>query len=267
MHATDEVPSWILRAHAWFTGLMSSESRLVLGMFIVGLALIVALIMSSFQILRIVFGALDIITFAGLFLVNWLGNGGALVPIPGARLLGLLMIFQHAVFYPSWEVFLVSGAAMGLGLLSYYLAGVRAAASYSEGDEAGAEQLATEAGMLDEAGQDEASDSARPSAGAAASAPSTTTARKAEGRFSRTLRDARTRAQPVIENHGVSGMFWLCVWPTPLGTAAAFVGGLMRFGFARYLATSFAAKYLLAGIVVVGGLIFSSAAAAIALPF
>lgn len=269
MHAADKVPRWVLRMHAWFTGLMSSESRLVLGMFVVGLAVVVALFLSSFQILRMVVGALDIITFAGLFLVNWLGNGGALVPIPGARLLGLLMIFQHTVFFASWEVFLVSGAAMALGLLSYYLAGVRAADSYSEGDEAGAEQLATEAGMLDGVGPAEGAAAMSRRAGTAQAAPSesTTTAQKAGGRFSRALRDAQSRAQPVIEKHGVSGMFWLCVWPTPLGTAAAFVGGLMRFGFARFLATSFAAKYLLAGIVVVGGLVFSSAAASVKLPF
>lgn len=41
----------------------------------------------------------------------------------------------------------------------------------------------------------------------------------------------------------------------------------MRFGFARYLATSFAAKYLLAGIIVAMGLVFSDAARAVDLPF
>jgi hypothetical protein len=58
----------------------------------------------------------------------------------------------------------------------------------------------------------------------------------------------------------MGGMFVLCFGPTPLGTTAAFLGGLMRFGFARYLATPFAAKYLLAGIVVAAGLFFSGAA-------
>ena len=97
MHAYDRVPDWILRSHAWLNGLMSSESRLVLGLFIVGLAVAFTLILSSFQLLATVLVALDVVSFVGLFLVNWLGNGGALVPIPGARMLGLLMIFQHAV--------------------------------------------------------------------------------------------------------------------------------------------------------------------------
>ena len=61
-------------------------------------------------------------------------------------------------------------------------------------------------------------------------------------------------------------MFLLCLAPTPMGTAAAYVGGLMRFGFSRYLVASFAAKYLLAGIIVVLALIFSEAARAVQIP-
>ena len=51
------------------------------------------------------------------------------------------------------------------------------------------------------------------------------------------------------------------------GFRGVYLGGLMGFGFARYLVTSFAAKYLLAGIVVAAGLIFSTAARSIDLPF
>ena len=86
-------------------------------------------------------------------------------------------------------------------------------------------------------------------------------------RFSQSFKHAKERAEPVIAKHGVRGMFLLCFGPSPLGTAAAFLGGLMRFGFTRYLAASFASKYLLAGIVVVAGLIFSEAARSIQLPF
>ena len=43
----------------------------------------------------------------------------------------------------------MAGAAMGLGLLSYYIAGARTARSYADGD-ASAEQLAQDTGMLDD---------------------------------------------------------------------------------------------------------------------
>jgi hypothetical protein len=288
MRRSDRVPHWVMRVHAWFTGLMSSESRLVLGLFIVGLAVVALLVLSSMRFVDVVFDSLDTLSFLGLFLVNWLGNGGALVPIPGARFIGLMMIFQQAVLFPSWEVFAVSGAAMALGLLSYYIAGARTAESYQQGDAAGAEQLATDAGMLDgsKLSDDASSRTPTPDPAASPTATATTTPapamaaantadpasnpssmKRLEHRFSVSLRKAQVRAQPVIEKHGVTGMFLLCVGPTPLGTAAAFVGGLVRFGFARYLATSFAAKYLLAGIIVALALILSDTAHTVDLPF
>ena len=61
-------------------------------------------------------------------------------------------------------------------------------------------------------------------------------------------------------------MFLLCFAPTPMGTAAAYLGGLMRFGFSRYLLASFVAKFLLTGIIVLLALIFSDAARAVDVP-
>ena len=70
----------------------------------------------------------------------------------------------------------------------------------------------------------------------------------------------------MIEQRGLYGMFLLCFAPTPLGTAAAYLGGLMRFGFSRYLLASFAAKYLLAAIIVVLALVFNEAARSVQMP-
>jgi hypothetical protein len=172
IHERDQAPGFLLRAQAWSVGWLSSESRLVLGLVIVGLGIVMAALFSSFQILRILFDALDILAFVGLFLVNWVGNGGILVPVPGARLVGLLMVFQRAAASPSWEVFAVSGAAMALGLLSYYIAGARVAQSYAEGDTVAAEQLALDTGMLDDDAPDVTPD-ALPDAGAPGAPAST----------------------------------------------------------------------------------------------
>jgi len=85
-------------------------------------------------------------------------------------------------------------------------------------------------------------------------------------RFTTSLARAQERAQPILERRGTPGMLLLCFGPTPMGTAAAYVGGLMRFGFRRYLLASFAGKYLLTGIIVVLALTFSDAARAVPIP-
>ena len=281
MHAGDQAPSIVLRAQAWIYRWLSSQSRIVLGVVIVILAVVAAIVFSSFQLLRIFLSGLDIVALIAVFLVNWLGNGGALVPIPGARFAGLLLIFNQAVLLPSWEVFGVAGLGMALGLLSYYIAGARTAASYAEGDSAGAEDLARQTGMLGEDRLDftpgteldaQAVEAIARVKSPVADAPATGTedtgdsSGRLRSRFRSSLQRAQARAEPVIEQRGVWGMFLLCFAPTPMGTAAAYVGGLMRFGFSRYLLASFAAKFLLAGVIVLLALIFSDTARAIPIP-
>jgi hypothetical protein len=282
-HGRDQAPTFMLRGQEWLHRWLSNESRSVLGLGVVIFAVLVVLVLSSLRFLQVVFEALDIVAFVGLFLVNWLGNGGALVPIPGARFAGLLLIFQQAVLLPSWEVFAVAGGAMALGLLSYYIAGARTAKSYAAGDSEGAQQLATETGMLDDErpefspGAELDADVVTAIAGSAPPAPATSDGPSAvtqpasrlarlRARFSTSLKRAQERARPVIEQRGLYGMFLLCFAPTPLGTAAAYLGGLMRFSFSRYLLASFAAKYLLAGIIVALALVFNEAARSVQLP-
>lgn len=281
MHAGDQAPTVVLRAQAWIYRWLSSQSRIVLGLVIVILAVVAAVVVSSFQLLRIFLDGLDIVALVAVFLVNWLGNGGALVPIPGARFAGLLLTFNQAVILPSWEVFGVAGLGMALGLLSYYIAGARTAASYAEGDSAGAEDLARQTGMLGDDSLDFAPgteldakavaaitgvDNDTPDPPAPESDDSGASSGRLRSRFRSSLQRAQARAEPVIDQRGAWGMFLLCFAPTPMGTAAAYVGGLMRFGFSRYLLASFAAKFLLAGIIVLLALVFSDTARAVPIP-
>lgn len=281
--ARDRVPAVILRGQAWLHSWFSNESRVLLGVVIVVVALVGAIVVSSLRFVQVAIESLDIFVVVTLFLVNWLGNGGVLVPIPGARFIGLLMVFQQAVILPPWEVFLVAGAAMGLGQLSYYVAGARTAQSYAEGDQAGAERIASDSGMTDDSVREFSpgaeldadivsalADVDSPASTAALAKDPAANGASARGRwrsrFSTSLKHAQERAQPVLERRGIWGMFLLCFAPSPLGTAAAYVGGLMEFGFRRYLVSSFAAKFLLTGIIVVLALVFSDAAHAVALP-
>ena len=302
IHERDQVPPIVLKLQGWLYDWLSGESRFILGSVIVIMLIVVVAVLASMRFLHVVFEGLDTLALVGLFLINWIGNGGVLVPIPGARFLGLLVIFQQAVMLPSWEVFAVSGAAMALGLTTYYIAGARTAQSYVAGDADGAIHLAEEAGMLDEQPEfqpgaalgDEAAMTiaegrTRRSAaatdplgdagdeGEAAGGPDAktldVTAAADDGRlgalrarFTSSLAKTQERVSPIIDRRGMEGMFILCFGPSPMATAAAYLGGLMRFGFRRYLLASFAAKYLLAGVVVVLALTFGDTARAVSFP-
>jgi membrane protein DedA with SNARE-associated domain len=72
--------------------------------------------------------------WAGLFLANWIGNGGLLVPIPGLRLVGWTMIVHQGAGDATILVGLVGGLAMGLGQISFYLSAAAASGHHSESE-------------------------------------------------------------------------------------------------------------------------------------
>ena len=269
MHAGDRIPGWILHSQEWLYRWVAPDLRTLVAASAIIVAFAALVVLSSIRILVDIFEALDVIALVSLFLVNWLGNGGALVPIPGARLLGLLMIFSQAALLPAWEVLVVGGGAMALGLLSYFILGARTQAAYARGDADGAARLARDAGMMPDPAGAPVTDQpdGDPLAAAATFLDAPSDAGGMRRRFSSSLLRTERRARPVIEKHGTWGLFWLCLTPTVAGTAAAFISGILRLGFTRFLVAALAAKYLLAGIVVLGSQVFSQQAQALELPF
>jgi hypothetical protein len=246
MHRRDRVPGFLLELQERLIAHLEHDRRRTIAIVILLLAIFVATAVASARILLVIANELDLVAYLGLFLVNWLGNGGGLVPIPGARYIGLLMIFQQAVALPAVEVWLVGGCAMALGLLSYYVAGARSAAFYARGEQARA------MAAIRDVSADE------PEGGG--------TRRRMSARFSRSWAQARERAQPIIERHGIVGMFALCFVPWPLAAGGAFIGAAMGFGFARFLVASFAAKLTLSALVVLAGLVVAVVAKALVAP-
>jgi hypothetical protein len=246
MHRRDRVPALLLEVQERAIAHLEHDRRRTIAIGILLVAIFAATAIASARILLAIAHELDLVAYLGLFLVNWLGNGGGLVPIPGARYIGLLMIFQQAVVLPAVEVWLVGGTAMALGLLSYYVAGARSAAFYARGERARAIEA-----IADVSPQE-------PPAGG--------TRRRVSERFSRSWAQAREHAQPIIERHGLAGMLALCFVPWPLAAGAAFMGGAMGFGFARFLLASFVAKLLLSALVVSAGLLFTLVAKAFVTP-
>ncbi len=70
---------------------------------------------------------ISLVAWLGLFLANWIGNGGLLVPIPGLRLVGWTMIVHQGAGDATILVGLVGGVAMALGQLSFYVSAAAAA--------------------------------------------------------------------------------------------------------------------------------------------
>jgi membrane protein DedA with SNARE-associated domain len=115
----DDPPRHLVRLHAWLQARFSERTRHRLGI-IVGFG---AAILGTLVVLVVKPLGLDIAWAAwiGLFLANWIGNGGILVPIPGLRLVGWTMAAHQGAEGPTLLVGLVAGLAMALGQTSFYL--------------------------------------------------------------------------------------------------------------------------------------------------
>src|SRR5262245_50768646 len=125
----DRIPGWLRDLHLRLDGVLPRTGRRRLAA-IVGLAAtIVAVAISASRVLFVLFDALDILAYAGLFVTNWVANGGLLVPVPGLRLVGWLMIIQQGGTLDPFVAGSVGGIAMALGQTSLYIA----AASAREG--------------------------------------------------------------------------------------------------------------------------------------
>ena len=85
-------------------------------------AIVVATVIASSRLLRLVFDGLDVLAYAGLFATCWIGAGGALVPIPGIRPISWFLVVQQGAALDPVTVALVAAFAMVLGQSSYFLA-------------------------------------------------------------------------------------------------------------------------------------------------
>lgn len=115
----DDPPRHLVRLHAWLEARFSERTRHRLGL-VVGFG---AALLGTLVVLVIEPLGLDITWAAwiGLFLANWIGNGGILVPIPGLRFVGWTMAAHQGADGPTILVGLVAGFAMALGQTSFYL--------------------------------------------------------------------------------------------------------------------------------------------------
>ena len=120
LHSQDRPPEKVVGFHRWLDGRFSARTRHRLGVILGFGAAVVGTLIAMGLIRRL---GLDIpwAAWVGLFLANWIGNGGILVPIPGLRFVGWTMAVHQGADGPTILVGLVAGIAMALGQTSFYL--------------------------------------------------------------------------------------------------------------------------------------------------
>lgn len=207
----------------------SRRRRIATVLALVGI--LVATVIASSRILRLLHQELDIVAYAGLFATCWIGAGGALVPVPGVRPISWFMVVQQGAVLDPVVVALVAATAMTLGQTSYFVA---ARARRRALDHPTAPPVATldldpadldPAVLADPVGPPDASDGPPPS-----SAPR---------RHSERMERARRRVTRQVQTHGMAPVVAVCALPSPLTTLTTTAAAAAGMGFARYLPAAF----------------------------
>ena len=208
-----DAPRHFIRLHAWLDKRFSPRKRRILGIVVgFGAAILGTLIVAGLA-KRV---GLDIpwAAWIMLFLANWIGNGGILVPIPGLRLVGMTMAAHQGAEGPTILVGLVAGFAMALGQTSFYLT----AASGSQ--------------HLDGSKKDK---------------------KPREGRLADAMRKAMAVTANFVDRHGFPTIFTLSTFPNPLTTFATITAGSMGMGFREFLVANFLGHVILGLILALFG--------------
>ncbi len=153
----------------------------------------------------------------GLFLANWVGNGGILIPIPGLRFIGWTMAVHQGAQGAPILIGLIAGLAMALGQTSWYLSA-----------SAGARHAHRPTG---------------PGTGVPARFP----------RFAHRWCGRREKIESLLRDYGVPTIFSLSALPNPFTTFASISAGSMGMGFKRFLIANFAGHVVLGLILALFG--------------
>jgi membrane protein DedA with SNARE-associated domain len=221
-----------VKAYAWVLHRWPESTRRRAALVVAFVALLVGTFIASARLLELVFDDLDNLAYVGLFVTCWIGAGGALVPIPGVRVVSLIMIVQQAAALDPLITIAVAASAMTLGQLSWYAA-ARAGAARTGAARTG--------GTTDSA----------PAAGPAAAPPSAPTGRRAA--LAARSQRAAARVATDLRAHDVVTVFAASAVPTPLSSIAASSAGALRIPLARYLLASFAGRITLCAVLAVFG--------------
>ena len=215
----------------WIEDRWPSKTRQRVAIAIAFTAILIGAFMASTRFLRIVFPNFELIAYASLFVTCWIGAGGAIVPVPGVRLVSWLMIVQQGAALDPLLVAGVAAIAMVTGQSSIFFA-ARAAATRvrerMEGDDLAVEPVEPEV-------------TSPPVADAEPSRRAAYVAR------------AERRVKTQLKRHGFATVFAVCALPTPLTTITTTAAASSGMGYARYFLAAFSGYVVLASVLVLVG--------------
>jgi membrane protein DedA with SNARE-associated domain len=197
----DRIPDRLREAHERLEQVLPPAGRRRVAVIVGIVAAFVAVVISASRLLVLLFDGLDILAYIGLFVTNWVANGGLLVPVPGLRVVGWLMIVQQGGAFDAFVAGIVGGIAMALGQTTLYVAAA----------------------------------SAR---GEAARHPSDHPSRLRSLASGRRAVEVRARLERLLEEHGTVTIIGVSLVPSPLTTLATGMAGAMGFGFRRFVLAS-----------------------------
>jgi len=216
----------VMRIEAWVLDHWPASVRQRLGILGIVLGLFFVAIPLTTRFVAGYVLNLDLLAYLGLVITCWIGAGGALVPVPGARPLSWLMIVNQGALLDPVAVAIVSALAMALGQSSYF--------------------LATRAGKrrVDEHGHP---------ATHIHDAPPASRSRRAVARSKELLARGRERIQRRMADHPRQTIFMVAVIPSPLTTFATVTASATGIPFRRFITASLAGFLVLTTVLVLIG--------------
>jgi membrane protein DedA with SNARE-associated domain len=232
-----------LRAYAWVLAHWPSSVRWQLAIIVVAVVFTLAAIplMS-----RVAGTAIDLglLPYLALMALCWLGEGGALVPIPGVRLLSWVTIVQQGANLDPVVVAVLAAVAMAAGQTSYF-----AAARYGDRFASGRIQKFAHPGGL---GMPTAEGD--PELPVDAVTPVVVSRTR---RWMRVGRERATRAGTVVASrmrtHPRRTMFAVSVLPSPVTTLATLTAAMTGIPFLRFFVPAAAGFLVFSSVLAAGG--------------
>lgn len=216
LHPGDRPPNVLLQGPATLERRISHRSRRRIAL-VVGFGAAIIGTIVTLGLARDLGLEIPLAAWGGLFLANWIGNGGILVPIPGLRFIGWTMTVHQGTDGAPIIVGLIAGLAMALGQTMYYL-----------GASAGSRHLQEHA---------------------AAKPP----APDRPHRIRSLTQRIRTTIEALLRDYGVPTVFSLSAVPNPFTTFASITAGSIGMGFMRFLVSNFAGHVVLGLILALFG--------------
>jgi hypothetical protein len=234
----DAGPNRILRAYAWVLAHWPNAVRWRIAVVVVSIVFVLAAIPMLARVAGIVID-LGVLPYLALVILCWLGEGGALVPVPGVRMLSWITIVQQGANLDPVLVAVLAALAMAAGQTSYFAA-ARYGGRFASGRISRFAHLQVP-GSVPQASEDTTLADGPSEADVEIPIEGGRSRRLMQGGRERLVR-ASTAVAARMRSHPCGTILAVSILPSPLTTLATLTAATVGISFPRYvvpLATGF----------------------------